>query len=199
MPNICNMGIWQEGIILKKIVAGLLGFFVLLLAGTGMAADRQPLRVALLPVQAAPGWVDEAALRDLSDRMKREFAVPLNDIVKAVEFVPISAEVAGTVWRDKDMRELADALSADVVLCLTVNNFSNRYYGNWEGDYCLESVATLHLAGYDRKRDKVLSEDVSNWYNDGYVESQTARNLALTGLDTLFGRLHFHELIFPLA
>ena len=74
---------------MRKWVSIVLMLLLLSLAGTVLAAERVPLRVAVLPVlDQTGGWLDRDGAAMLSARLQQEFYVPLNDTLQAIVYVP---------------------------------------------------------------------------------------------------------------
>ena len=197
---------------MRKWVSIVLMLLLLSLAGTVLAAERVPLRVAVLPVlDQTGGWLDRDGAAMLSARLQQEFYVPLNDTLQAVVYVPqtevlaaynslvLDARTQGKKLTLEDtLTQLALKLPADLVLNLAVDSWYERTYINWEGDSCTEASASLTLYGWNQRTQQPIRENASRWVNDdtsavGGVDQQGSE-----ALDELLGKLQLRKLIFPL-
>ncbi len=198
----------------KLLQAAILLAAVCFFTETALAAsaeERKPLRVAVLPVYDETGSMTGEGLAKLQERLMRELHVPLNDTLKAVYYVPEeeSQEALTALWKgrtgkvrhpESDMKPLADKLSADLVVLLDVTQYYERTYLNyWDDELCLECYAGLRIVGYDRRNDRVLSENASRWYNDSYNSFSTCDSLLMDGLDSMLQKLRLRTAIYPLV
>ena len=197
---------------MRKWVSIVLMLLLLSLAGTVLAAERVPLRVAVLPVlDQTGGWLGRDGAALLSARLQQEFYVPLNDTLQAVVYVPqtevlaaynslvLDARTQGKKLTLEDtLTQLALKLPADLVLNLAVDSWYERTYINWEGDSCTEASASLTLYGWNQRTQQLIRKNASRWVNDdtsavGGVDQQGSE-----ALDELLGKLQLRKLIFPL-
>lgn len=190
---------------MRRIV--LLTFCVMLLmTAVVSAAERVPLRVAQLPLQIQSYYQPSQLVIDgLERQVDRSLHVPLNDTLKAVEFIPErqclealaeTAEELGGKPRFKDIvKPLAEKLQADLVVVPVLNGYEQYTYmsWNWRRGQLLHSYASVQIVGYDRKKDEVFKKEGSRRYDDDYMLSGEVTRLVTEAMDDALRAAAIHD------
>ena len=175
------------------------------------AAERVPLKVLRVPVVAV-GWMQPSkeALADFEGRIGRALHVPLNGVLRAVEFMPREAaekvfldtysEAGGkkVKWREL-VKPLALKTDADLVLLPVLTGYEQYQSMRWDwrrGTF-LHSYASWELCLYDARTDMVIRKEASRSFNDCYSARGSAAALASEALDAALREAKVHELIWP--
>ena len=197
---------------MRKLIS--LGFVLLLCltAGTALAAERVPLRVAILPVMdQTGGWLDRDSAVVLSARLRQEFHVPLNGLLQAVEYVP--SEDITAAYRQLEQtarlqgkkltpaettRQLAAALPADLVLELAVDSWYEHTYLNGDGDSCVDVCVGLTLYGWNQRAKTPVRESAGRCVSDDCAVVGGAERQGSDALEEILQKTQFRKLVFPL-
>ena len=203
---------------MKTIFRIILGVFLLIFCMGTALAENAPRRIAVLPV------IDQAGISSdlqaaLEKRLADEVHVPLNEALQAVAYVPADESTAalqkllavpsatGTTHSRsqidlaQEMKPLADALSADLVVVLLVTDCWEVYHQNyWDDDstFYLESQAAVRLVGYDRRNDRIINEHANRFYRAEYSPEGTAAMLCGEAADEVLRKAMLKKAIFPL-
>ena len=185
----------------------LLAFLVMLfLTAAASAAERVPLRVAQLPLQIQSCYQPSQQVIDgLERQVDRSLHVPLNETLKAVEFIPErqclaalaeTADEVGGKPRLKDIvKPLAAKLQADLVVVPVVTGYEQYTYmsWNWRRGQILHSYAAVQIVGYDRKKDEVFKKEGSRRYDDEYMPSGEVTRLVAEAMDDALREAAVHD------
>lgn len=160
--------------------------------------------VFLRPV--VPRSVPDDVIKDMNERLLRDFHVPLNETLRAVTYAgdeemqqAMKIIHSGKGTRQERVRAAAEATDADYIAGFVVTSYEESAYRNWKGDLVLHSYVSLFLVGYDRARDLVIDSPAARSYNGEYTRSGTARILALFELDRLMDEADFRSTLFPIT
>ena len=191
-----------------------LGFVLLLCltAGTALAAQRAPLRIAILPVMdQTGGWLDRNSAAVLSARLHQEFHVPLNGVLQAVEYVsPEDITAAYKTLTEtarlqgkkpspaETTRQLAAALPADLVLQLAVDSWYEHTYLNGDGDSCVDVCVGLTLYGWNQRTTTPVKESAGRCVSDDCAVIGGAERQGSEALEDLLQKTQLRKLVFPL-
>ncbi len=197
---------------MRKIVAVSCFLFALLLSVTALAAERQPQRIVQFPMvieswqQPGPEVQDE-----LETKIDRALHVPLNDILRAVEYIPerdcltawdeVESSMTGKV-KIKDMaKPIAEKLNADLVVIPVLAGYEQytTMSWHWDRDMILHSYAEVQLVVYDRTNDKLVHKKASDFYDDEYSMTGTAAYLARGCMDRVIRDANLHGFLWPLV
>lgn len=180
---------------LLLLLVTLLAFTVLLMSPANAAAQRAPMRVALLPViDRTRGWLPSDDANDLLAQLEEQLHVPLNNTMQWVEYVPYNdsesalAQLVGNVRKPKYatlMQPLAERLSADLVLALVVESYYERIYHGYDGDLYVQAVVDMTMYGYDRQTSEVIRKSVHRSIDDDYGVYGNVHELASEAVDEI--------------
>lgn len=196
---------------MRKVAAVCCFFLVLLLSVTALAAERQPQRIAQFPLVIESWQQPSSDVQDeLETKIDRALHVPLNDTLKAVEYIPeknclaawdeVESGLTGKA-RIKDMaKPIAEKLNADLVVIPVVAGYEQyttmSWY--WDHDMILHSYAEIQLVVYDRTTDKLVYKKSSDFYDDEYSTTGTASYLARNCMDNVIRDANLHGFLWPL-
>ncbi|WP_295634315.1 hypothetical protein [uncultured Mitsuokella sp.] len=196
---------------MRKVAAVCCFFLVLLLSVTALAAERQPQRIAQFPLVIESWQQPSSDVQDeLEAKIDRALHVPLNDTLKAVEYIPeknclaawdeVESGLTGKA-RIKDMaKPIAEKLNADLVVIPVVAGYEQyttmSWY--WDHDMILHSYAEIQLVVYDRTTDKLVYKKSSDFYDDEYSTTGTASYLARSCMDNVIRDANLHGFLWPL-
>ncbi len=196
---------------MRKVAAVCCFFLVLLLSVTALAAERQPQRIAQFPLVIESWQQPSSDVQDeLETKIDRALHVPLNDTLKAVEYIPeknclaawdeVESGLTGKA-RIKDMaKPIAEKLNADLVVIPVVAGYEQyttmSWY--WDHDMILHSYAEIQLVVYDRTTDKLVYKKSSDFYDDEYSTTGTASYLARNCMDNVIRDVNLHGFLWPL-
>ncbi|WP_455048351.1 hypothetical protein [Mitsuokella sp.] len=196
---------------MRKVAAVCCFLFVLLLSVTALAAERQPQRIAQFPLVIESWQQPSSDVQDeLETKIDRALHVPLNDTLKAVEYIPekdclaawdeVESGLTGKA-RIKDMaKPIAEKLNADLVVIPVVAGYEQyttmSWY--WDHDMILHSYAEIQLVVYDRTTDKLVYKKSSDFYDDEYSTTGTASYLARGCMDNVIRDANLHGFLWPL-
>ncbi|MFV0636595.1 hypothetical protein [Mitsuokella sp.] len=196
---------------MRKIVAVSCFLFVLLLSVTALAAERQPQRIAQFPMVIESWQQPSADVQDeLETKIDRALHVPLNDTLKAVEYIPekdceaawdeVAANMTGKMRIKNMAKPIAEKLNADLVVIPVLAGYEQyttmSWY--WDHDMILHSYAEVQLVVYDRTTDKLVYKKSSDFYEDEYSTTGTAAYLARGCMDNVIRDANLHGLLWPL-
>jgi hypothetical protein len=173
-------------------------------------------RIAILPIIDQTGQLGTELGVRFAKQLQQEFYVPLNGTLKAVEFIPQekSMAVLGKINRaassipgkkaqqltQEKMKLLADDLQADVTVGLVVYKMYEVIHPDGrDGDMYMESGVGLRLIGYDRKNDRFINTESSDYYLDEYEPAGTVSELSKNTMSRLFQQAELKKCIFPLS
>ena len=196
---------------MRKVVAVTCFLFVLLLSVTALAAERQPQRIAQFPLVIESWQQPGSEVQDeLETKIDRALHIPLNDTLKAVEYIPekdclaswdeVEDSMTGKV-RIKDMaKPIAEKLNADLVVIPVLAGYEQYTTMSWYWDrgMILHSYAEVQLAVYDRTNDKLVFKKASDFYDDEYSTTGTAAYLARGCMDRVIRDADLHGFLWPL-
>lgn len=196
---------------MRNVAAVCCFLFVLLLSVTALAAERQPQRIAQFPLVIESWQQPSSDVQDeLETKIDRALHVPLNDTLKAVEYIPeknclaawdeVESGLTGKA-RIKDMaKPIAEKLNADLVVIPVVAGYEQyttmSWY--WDHDMILHSYAEIQLVVYDRTTDKLVYKKSSDFYDDEYSTTGTASYLARNCMDNVIRDVNLHGFLWPL-
>lgn len=196
---------------MRKVAAVCCFFLVLLLSVTALAAERQPQRIAQFPLVIESWQQPSSDVQDeLETKIDRALHVPLNDTLKAVEYIPekdclaawdeVESGLTGKA-RIKDMaKPIAEKLNADLVVIPVVAGYEQyttmSWY--WDHDMILHSYAEIQLVVYDRTTDKLVYKKSSDFYDDEYSTTGTASYLARSCMDNVIRDANLHGFLWSL-
>ena len=196
---------------MRNVAAVCCFLFVLLLSVTALAAERQPQRIAQFPLVIESWQQPSSDVQDeLETKIDRALHVPLNDTLKAVEYIPeknclaawdeVESGLTGKA-RIKDMaKPIAEKLNADLVVIPVVAGYEQyttmSWY--WDHDMILHSYAEIQLVVYDRTTDKLVYKKSSDFYDDEYSTTGTASYLARNCMDNVIRDANLHGFLWPL-
>ena len=184
---------------------------LLLLAVPALAAGRQPQRIAQFPLVIESWQQPDASVQDqLETKIDRALHVPLNDTLKAVEFIPgkdclaawdeAEGQLTGKV-RIKDLaKPIAEMLNADLVVIPVLAEYEQYTTMSWYWDrgMILHSRAEVQLIVYDRTKDKLVHKKASDFFDDEYSSAGTASYLALNCMERVVNDANLHGFLWPL-
>lgn len=184
---------------------------LLLLAVPALAAGRQPQRIAQFPLVIESWQQPDASVQDqLETKIDRALHVPLNDTLKAVEFIPekdclaawdeVEGQLTGKV-RIKDLaKPIAEKLNADLVVIPVLAEYEQYTTMSWYWDrgMILHSRAEVQLIVYDRTKDKLVHKKASDFFDDEYSSAGTASYLALNCMERVVNDANLHGFLWPL-
>lgn len=196
---------------MRNVAAVCCFLLVLLLSVTALAAERQPQRIAQFPLVIESWQQPSSDVQDeLETKIDRALHVPLNDTLKAVEYIPeknclaawdeVESGLTGKA-RIKDMaKPIAEKLNADLVVIPVVAGYGQyttmSWY--WDHDMILHSYAEIQLVVYDRTTDKLVYKKSSDFYDDEYSTTGTASYLARNCMDNVIRDANLHGFLWPL-
>lgn len=196
---------------MRNVAAVCCFLLVLLLSVTALAAERQPQRIAQFPLVIESWQQPSSDVQDeLETKIDRALHVPLNDTLKAVEYIPeknclaawdeVESGLTGKA-RIKDMaKPIAEKLNADLVVIPVVAGYEQyttmSWY--WDHDMILHSYAEIQLVVYDRTTDKLVYKKSSDFYDDEYSTTGTASYLARNCMDNVIRDANLHGFLWPL-
>lgn len=170
---------------MKKFFVGLnfiVAFMIFLSApvfAEEISGEKNPLRLARVPIIFQSGIPDEETILKLETRITRAVHIPLNGTLKLVEyldpeeslielkkiFATIRAENRKAKIQDA-VKPLAEVLDADIVVCpilITYHEYVDGISGiNWETK--IFSSVEVGLAVYDRRTDDLIYKKSSRSY-----------------------------------
>lgn len=171
-------------------------------------------RIAILPIIDQTGQLETELGARFTKQLQQEFYVPLNGTLKAVAFIPQESSMAvlekinmasiqgrkGQRLTQEKMKLLADDLQADVTVGLVVYEMYEIIHPDGrDGDMYMESGVGLRLIGYDRKNDRFINTESSDYYLDEYEPAGTVRELSKNTISRLFQQAELKKCIFPLS
>ena len=175
-------------------------------------AARQTKRIALIPLIDRTGWLTKSAAENLTARMDRELHIPLNDAMHWAEFLDEDETAAalhealaaqGKKARPElAARTVAQALQADLVLFLVVNQFYQHVFHHFlfgGSDLYIESAASVTVYGYDARHDRLIKAPAARFEHTEYHPAYEAEALALEALDEALREAQAKTAIFPLS
>lgn len=163
----------------------------------------------------------------IMQRLNHEVYVPLNQTMQWVSYV--APEISGKIFHEEwqkawDIRfanvpkkkaklkrkergefyhevlkNTAQNLPADLILCVEVNGFFQRFFETWEEGTCVEAVSELTLYVYDAKLDKLQKKSLSRYVREAYNGNNDALGLSMEILDLLLEEIPVQKKIFPLS
>ena len=174
------------------------------------ASSSSPKRIAILPViRQAPALYQPQLEITLAQLLKKELHVPLNGTLQAVEYInpdEIHAAIEDlrydntALQNPKNLKCLAEKLSADLVVCLLITDAEEfQYYAGWDHTLILRSTAELQLTGWNRADDFIFSLKKRQSYHDEYTLAGTVPELAKEACWRLFKKAKLKDFIFPLS
>ena len=190
---------------MRRLLNGILVLLVLL-SVPAEAAERVPLRVAQLPLKIESYMVPSQEVRDSLERqVDRSLHVPLNETLKAVEFIPeteclrawdeLAAESGKRVKARELVKPLAEKLQADLVVVPILTGYEQytRMSFRWDRGMILHSYAAVQIVGYDRQRDEVFRKGASRWFDDEYSAVGEVSLLAREVMDAALRDAAIHD------
>jgi hypothetical protein len=174
---------------------GLLAFLICLLMGlpAPASAERQPLKLARVPVIVLSDEAPESAAEKVESRVDEALHIPLNGVLHAVEEIP-STDVERALQEVRDERSaakqstrlkdlmapLAQKLGADLVVCPVIEDYHEWIYNGfgWFDDFgddqLLETDVCVAIYGYVAFEGKPFHKAERRWYRDIYSPYETA-------------------------
>lgn len=185
---------------------GMILVLMVFLPAMADAAERVPLRVAQLPLKIESYMVPSQNVRDsLEKQVDRSLHVPLNETLKAVEFIPedeclsaweeLAAEQGKRVKAKDLVKPLAEKLHADLVVVPILTGYEQytRMSFRWDRGVILHSYAAVQIAGYDRQSDEVFRKGASRWFDDEYSAAGEVSLLAREAMDAALQDAAIHD------
>lgn len=180
-----------------RLMIGTLCLFLLVLSATAGAQERTPLRVARLPLAVESGSMPSRQILDRLERqIDRSLHVPLNGVLKAVEYIPEQEclEALDQVIRENSARPprrketagiLAGRLQADLVVLPVLDGYEQytTFSWRWDRGEILHSFASVQITGYDRNKQESFQKSASRIYEDEYSAAGEVSVLAGQAMD----------------
>lgn len=178
---------------MRKVLGIFLAIMLLLSWNVADAAERQPVRIAQVPLIVSSGcWQvpGQPVQDDLERQIDRALHVPLNGVLNAVTYLPEDdSEKAmddayaalGERARLKDVvRHMGEQMNADLVVVPVLTSYEQfvRHSWHWDRGLILHSYAALSLGVYDRRTDEAFVKQASRLYEDDYSTAGSVENLA---------------------
>ena len=207
LPSLCAESLTLPGIFMVLCSILVIGCYLVAAPHFAAAAERVPLKIAVLPFAIHSHWVDDSTIDSLESRLEREFHVPLNGTLHAVEYIGESESTAALdkvmatlrqtkrkVKLKEAMQPLAEELGADIVICPSVSQFYEYTSMAWEG-LVLHSCASLELIGYERFTGQPFAKRATRRYNDTLSTWGQASYLAKDCLESMLAELSLKQKI----
>ena len=191
----------------KSFVAYIIFSLLVLFTTTCFAAEKQPQRIAILPVINQTGNVQPEIESYIKAELEDKLHIPLNAILKIYEYIPQEEVLKAlpelsdkklTTFDSSRLKTAANELSADLVVGVIITSLYERQYPHLE-DTLLDSNVTLHLVSYDKRKDEILNIKSQKSYTDDYSLSGTLPALTREALVKLLDKVDFKKDIFPIT
>jgi hypothetical protein len=169
-------------------------------------ATAAPLRLAQYPV-IDRAYCPEDVLQDLNTQVSRATHVPLNDYLKAVDYLPeeellsamreVRQGLSGKIKYKDLLRPLASRLEADMVVLPVLDGYQEFHRMSWRRGLIYHCYASVDLYIYDARTDEVVKKSATRFYDDESSARGTAANMAKEALDQVLHSSRLHERIYP--
>lgn len=191
----------------KSFVTYIIFSLLVLFTTTCFAAEKQPKRIAILPVINQTGNVQPEIESYIKAELEDKLHIPLNAILNIYEYIPqeeilkVLPELSDKKFKTFDssrLKTVADELSADLVVGICITSLYERQYPHLE-DTLLDSNVTLHLIGYDKRKNELLNIKSQKSYTDDYSLAGTLPALTREALTKLLNKVDFKKDVFPIT
>lgn len=193
----------------SRLMIGMLCLLLFALPASAGAQERVPLRVARLPLSVESGSMPSQQVLDRLERqIDRSLHVPLNGVLKAVEYIPeqeclealdqvIRENGARPPRRKEAARILAERLQADLVVLPVLDDYEQytTFSWRWDRGEILHSFASVQIAGYDRGKQESFQKSASRIYEDEYSIAGEVSVLAGQAMDEALREAKLHDRI----
>lgn len=191
---------------MKKFLTLALIIFV---SFTSVALAKKPVKIARLPIIIQKNILDKDTSAALEMKFARAVKIPLNQTLKAAEYIPPleSAQVLNKIWKsmyakDKNakfadaVKIFADEMDADFVVCPILHHYSQRMAPvHFSFETHLSSSVSAELIVFDKRDNNLIDKKISRRFNDNYNKFGTASYLASECFDKLIAETELRKLI----
>lgn len=174
--------------------------FLLAANQTICAAEKNPVRIACLPIILQRGTPDEETVAALEMKMARATNIPLNKTLQVAEYISSEDSTAALnkIWQrlrsENKKAKISDAvkilakdLDADLVICPILRRYYEETIPAFGSslETHLSSDVSAEMIVYDRRTDELADKKTSKSFHDSYNTLGRASYLAGECLDNL--------------
>ena len=190
-----------------------LSLALILLLTSVASAEKNPVRIARLPIIFKSTVPDQNTCAELETKLERATHIPMNKTLQVAEYLPAedTTKALDEIWQDmhsknkkahlKDaMRPLAEKINADIIVCPILLSY-RQYVDGFSGfdETYIYSYAQAELIVYDRRTDDLIDKKTSQMYRDAISIIGTADYLAKICFDKLIDATKLHQLIMAIG
>lgn len=163
-------------------------------------AAKKPKRVALLPLSNQTAFHDAALEKTLQMQLAEAFHIPLNGVLKYIEWIPIEDMQPALLNYDpqtsEGMAAFAESISADYIAGFVITSaYERRFETIWGSETMLESEISLQLIGYDVNTGKPFRFSKHEFYRDSDLISGSVRRMGERAGQDLIKKINFKQKI----
>lgn len=188
---------------MQKKLGALLALLLCVFCSTALAAEREPLRVARVPLQIGTYLMpSDEVVHGMEKKIDMALHVPLNETMHYVTFLPeedtraAQKELRGQNYREM-AKGIAQRLDADIVVIPLLTGYETYSHLGWRftRGRIIHSYAAVRVVVYDRKEDRVIDKRAADRYDDEDSVRGEVGRMAIACMDTALRRADLHALL----